>query len=604
MPTPQRINERIASLRGLMKREKLAAFIIPSSDPHQSEYVCEHWEARLWMSGFTGSAGVLVVTQDHALMWTDSRYFLQAEMELKNTCIRLYREVAPDFPHYLDWLPHVLDPKAVVGCNGMQFSVNQMERAENILGKNGILLDYHQDLIAELWQKRPELPDHPISEFDVAYTGDGRKEKLEKIRAALDHKKAEAHLLSKLDNIAWTLNLRGKDVQYNPVFISYLWVDKEQAFLFIDPKKVPDTLQKSLQQDNVKLISYRGLQGFINQLEEGKKVWMDPAATNKRVYDWLDKKNAELIRARSITSELKAIKNSVELSHIKNAMIKDGIALCKMKIWLEMILDKAMVSEYEVSKQLNRFRQAQGHFEGDSFGAIVGYNANGAIVHYRPKPAESMPIKPSGLLLVDSGGQYLEGTTDITRTFALGPPTEEQKKHYTLVLKGHIALAKAVFPKGTTGVQLDILARQYLWQRGLNYGHGTGHGVGFFLNVHEGPQSIGSDPRSGRTTTPIQPGMLISNEPGIYLPGQYGIRIENLIVCVKTDIKDREGEAYLGFESLSLFPYELDLIDGALLSVTEKEWIKDYHQRVFESLKPGLSPEEVDWLEEKCQPVR
>ena len=603
MTSPTQINERIAALKGLMKREKLAAFIIPSSDAHQSEYVCDHWKVREWVSGFTGSAGTIVVTLDHAVLWTDSRYFLQAQRELKSTDINLFQEVTDKHATYLDWLADLLTEGDLVGFNGLQFSVDQAGRMEKKFLTKGIQIDPHQDLMTELWKKRPPLPDTPIFEFEESYAGESRSKKMRRIRQAMQQKQVDIHLISRLDGIAWTLNLRGRDVVCNPVFMAYLWIEQEEAFLFVHKEKVPDPILQSLKKDGLQILSYRAISGFIGRLNPGRVVWIDPAATNQRIFNWLEEQEANFVYSSEASVGLKAIKNTTEIGHLRNAMIKDGHALVKMKIWLDMMLDRVMVTEYEVSKQLNRFRQAQGHFIDDSFHAIVGFNANGAIVHYRPKPAESLPIKPSGMLLIDSGGQYLDGTTDITRTFCLGTPTQEQKTHYTLVLKGHIALSKAVFPKGTTGVQLDILARQYLWQRGLNYAHGTGHGVGFFLNVHEGPHSIGADPKGKRTSIPLQPGMIISNEPGLYIEGKYGIRIENLILCVETNMKEGDGQAYLSFETLSLFPYELELIDGSILSVTEKEWIKDYHQRVFEELKPGLSPEEVKWLEKQCQPV-
>lgn len=604
MTPPSRINERIAALKGLMKREKLAAYLIPAADPHQSEYVCDHWKVREWMSGFTGSAGTLVVTREKAVLWTDSRYFLQAENELKSTDIQLFREVTDKHLTYLSWLADTLEAGAVIGCDGRQFSVDQAGRMKKKLSNHDIQLDTQQDLVGEVWKKRPNLPDHPVFEFDVEYAGESRAHKLNRIRQAMLKKEVDIHLISKLDCIAWALNLRGSDVECNPVFMSYLWVEKEEAFLFIDKNKVPEAIQNALKRDGIEIMNYKAISGFIGRLAPERVVWIDSASTNQQLFDWLKEQEVEFVRSQDAVVSLKAVKNDTEIGHLHQAMVKDGIALVKLKIWLDLMLDRVMVTEYEVSKQLNRFRQAQGNFIDDSFHAIVGYNANGAIVHYRPQPAESSPIKPSGMLLIDSGGQYLEGTTDITRTFALGEPSPEQKEHYTLVLKGHIALSKAVFPKGTTGVQMDILARQFLWQRGLNYGHGTGHGVGFFLNVHEGPHSIGADAKGSRTTIPFQPGMIVSNEPGLYLTGQYGIRIENLILCVESDVKDLEGKPYLGFHTLSLFPYDLDLIDGSLLSVSEKAWIKDYHQRVFEELKPGLSPEEVKWLERQCQPVR
>ncbi len=605
MSTTLPINKRLASLRGIMKREQLAAYIIPSFDPHQSEYVHPYWKAREWLSQFTGSAGTLLVTQDMAVLWTDSRYYTQAALELQTSDIKLYTEITEASKGYLEWLTETLKEGETVGVDSSLFSVSQFRRAIKALKQQSIQLRGTKDLIAEIWQDRPELTRSPVFEYDAMYSGKSRTEKIALIRQKMKERGAAVLFLSDLADIAWALNLRGADVACNPVFISYLWIAKDQILLFSDSRQFDEQLRRKLKSDGIRLKAYEEVENFLSFSEPSDIIWIDPSTMNHRFHQILELREHGFVYDKTPPTILKAQKNTTEVKFIKKAMLKDGVALLKLFMWLEGILDRVLVTEYEVSRQLNRFRQAQGNYFGESFSAIVGYKANGAIAHYKPGATSSQPMRPDGLLLLDSGGQYLEGTTDITRTVHLGGEiTSQQRQHYTLVLKGHIALANAIFPEGTSGVQLDTFARQFLWQQGLNYGHGTGHGVGFFLNVHEGPQSISPVPRSEKAATPIRPGMLMSNEPGLYIEGEYGIRIENLILCVEKKAISNGQDTYLGFETLSLYPYDSNLIDSELLSKEEVSWINGYHQHVFEALSPFLNPEELNWLEKKCEPLR
>lgn len=593
------INERIEALRAQMRRHGVDAYLVPSSDPHQSEYVADHWKVREWLSGFTGSAGTLIVTEDHAGLWTDSRYFLQAEKELAASEVELHKQQVAHAPEHLSWLANALPAGSTVGCNGFLFSVGQIARIGRTLEQNDIDLLYDLNLIADIWEDRPPLPKDQVFRHEEKYAGKSRREKLREIREQMRAQKARQYLITTLDDIAWTLNLRGHDVEYNPVFISYLVVGEDASLLFIDEEKIPDNLQAQLQADGVALRNYFAIMDYLEALPEGVSVLVDPQTVNRRLFDVIPEE--QRIQGDNIPRRLKAIKNKTEVEHLRRVMVKDGVALVKLYRWLETALPSRKVTEFEVARQLNHFRSAQGDYHGESFGAIVGYNANGAVVHYRPMPETSAALQPKGILLLDSGGQYVDGTTDITRTTALGEPTEEQRRDYTLVLKGHIALATIRFPVGTTGGQLDVLARMHLWRHGLNYGHGTGHGVGFFLNVHEPPQGFAASNVTTRGTTAIEPGMLTSNEPGFYKNGSYGIRIENLVLCV--DGEETDYGHFLKFETLTLFPIDLTLLEESMLTKEERDWLNQYHQEVFEKLSPHLNPEEVDWLERKCVPV-
>lgn len=590
------IDKRINALRKAMLAANLDAYLIPSSDPHQSEYVTAHWQSRAWISGFTGSAGLIVITKDHTGLWTDSRYFLQAGEELADTQIDLQKQVVAHAPEHYEWLRDNLKIGATIGVDGKLFTPGQLNRMQQIVGTRDITINTKHDLIAKVWKDRPALPVTPIFEHKVKFAGKSRKEKIRTIQGELEKQGASFHLLSSLDDIAWTFNIRGKDIEYNPLAVAFAVIGKEVNYLFIDPQKVPTTLRQSFDKEAIVVKPYTAIEQFLIELKG--KILIDTTSLNAYLRSLIDQE--KIIKGSSIPRRLKAIKNEVEIGHIKKVMLRDGVALLRLYRWLEGELKHRTVSECELAEQLAAFRKAQGYYHGESFAAIVGYNANGAIVHYRPMPETCAQIEKSGILLLDSGGQYEDGTTDITRTIALGRPTKEQKRNFTLVLKGHIAIATLVFPKGTKGVQIDAFARQPLWQYRLNYGHGTGHGVGFFLNVHEPPQSITITP-SKNGTTPFEVGMLTSNEPGYYKPGAYGIRTENLVLAV-ADEKNEHGE-FMKFETLSLFPIDKKLIDLKLLTNIEIDWLNQYHQEVEDKLSPLLTKEEQKWLEQKCREI-
>ncbi len=593
------VNERLSALRNVMKAQSLDAYMIPSSDPHQSEYVADHWKSRSWISGFTGSAGTVIVTQEHAGVWTDSRYFIQAEAQLKDNDFELHRQKIPHAPEHLKWLKENLKTGARLGFDGRLFSVGQVRRlAKSLEGKN-ITLDSEQDLISSIWKDRSPLPQRPIFEHDVKYAGLSRVEKITKVRESMTKKGSDYYFISTLDDIAWVLNLRGNDVECNPVFYAYVVISKDATYLFIENSKVSDELKSILNKDGILLKPYNGITDFLKSLKKGRTIQIDISSTNNTIYNSIPK---EQIKAgQNVVRCQKAIKNPIEVGHIREAMIKDGLALTQLFRWLDSTLDERPVPETEVAEKLSDFRRAQGDYHGESFDAICGYNGNGAIVHYRAELETCAKIKKDGILLLDSGGQYTNGTTDITRTISLGNPTKEQKRNFTLVLKGHIGLSTAIFPERTTGVQLDTLARINLWKHNLNYGHGTGHGVGFFLNVHEPPQGFATNPSTSRGTTYISPGMLTSNEPGFYKTDEYGIRIENLILCVMD--KEIEGTKWYKFENLTLFPIDLNLVEESLLSRDEKNWLNDYHRMVYEKLSPNLNEQEKAWMKAMCREI-
>jgi Xaa-Pro aminopeptidase len=592
------VNDRLNALRKEMAKANIDAYLVPSQDPHQSEYVAEHWKARTWVSGFTGSAGIAVITQDYAGLWTDSRYFLQGEKELADSEFVLEKQTIPHTPQHLEWLEEKLSAGDTVGFDGQLFSVAQVEQLKRRLQPSGIQLSYEQDLIGNIWSHRPALPQDAVFEHDTKYAGKSRAQKIKEIRAKSGE--VDYYLATGLDDIAWALNIRGSDVESNPVAISYLLIGNQGVYLFIDEQKLPAVLKEKFEKDGIEIHPYSALVPFLKQLSEGIVVGYSAHATSILQYESIPEEY--WVKMANPIRPLKAIKNETEVAHIRQAMRKDGVALLRLYRWLEHQLQAGNeVTEYELAQQVAAFRKAQGKYHGESFAAIAGYRGNGAIVHYRPDENNSAVIRQEGILLLDSGGQYEDGTTDITRTTALSLPTAEQKRNYTLVLKGHIALSSAIFPKGTTGVQLDTLARMHLWQHGLNYGHGTGHGVGFFLNVHEPPQGFAPSVKGGRGTTPFEPGMLTSNEPGYYKTNEYGIRIENLELCVEKI--DSEQGTYYGFESLTLFPISAELIDFALFTSEERQWLNDYHRKVFDELAVLLEEEEKAWLKDKCRAI-
>ncbi len=588
---------KLIAVRKAMRDCGLAAVIVPSQDPHQSEYVAAHWKAREWISGFSGSAGIAVVTLDHAGLWTDSRYFLQAEQELAVSGLTFHKQTVPGAPEHLDWLKATLKHGDKIGIDGALLSIDAEAALRQTFEGTGIALMTTCDPIGMAWTDRPSLPTAPVFAHAEALAGKTRMEKLAAIRAEMATVGADSHLSIALDDIAWTFNLRGRDVECNPVFYAYALIASTSATLFVDAAKLPSDIVLALAQDGVSVRNYADLGLALAGLQG--KLLLDPSLTSAALAQEIGTA-CTLLHGASPAIQLKAIKNAVELAHIRQTMARDGVALLRLYRWLEATMASGeTVDEYTVGERLAALRASQAGYFGESFPAIAGYASNGAIVHYRPAAEGSATLKPEGIFLLDSGGQYLDGTTDITRTIALGEVPAAAIIAYTMVLKGHIALAKAQFPQGTAGHQLDPLARMHLWSQGLNYGHGTGHGVGFFLNVHEGPHSIGSAVNL-RSREPIVPGMIVSNEPGYYENGQWGIRIENLVVCI-TGACTSSGQFY-AFETLSLFPIDATLIDRDLIDKAEWSWLQTYHQTVYDRLSPLLDAAEQAWLLEKCAP--
>ncbi len=591
----QDTKERVAALREAMKQQRVAACIIPGTDPHASEYITEHWQERAWISGFTGSAGTVVVTQKAAGLWTDSRYFLQAEMQLQDTGIALFKAGLPETPSINAWLVSTLKKGERVAVNPEMFSVQAYAEMQTAFGGAGLEL-IPRDFLKTLWHDRPGLPTEPFFVLDTAYTGRRVDEKLQQVRNAMEAQGADVCIFAALDEIAWLLNIRGTDVDYNPVVIAYAMVEKEHCTLFIAPEKLTAETVRYVVANKIAVADYENIYSALRTIRGESTVMYDGTRLNRALFDALPAHCRKIDRPSPVT-RLKSIKNKAELNGIRKAMLADGTALVRFFMWLEQNVADGHLTEYDVMTILKGFRAEDERFMGDSFGTIAGYGPNGAIVHYAADDETCATLQADNLLLLDSGGQYMNGTTDITRTVSLGQPTDQQKHDFTLVLKGHIALARAKFPKGTRGSQLDVLARQFLWAEGLHYGHGTGHGVGHFLCVHEGPQNI----RMEENPTALEPGMIVSDEPGIYRTGQYGIRTENLLAVVKDE--SNEFASFLRFETLTLFPYDRSLIETELLSTAEKDWINNYHQRVYDSLSPLLNKEEQLWLKTRCATI-
>lgn len=586
----QSIKERMHALRMTFPPNYIKAFIIPSTDPHLSEYVAPHWMSREWISGFTGSAGTVVVLMNEAGLWTDSRYFLQAAKELEGSGITLYKEMLPETPSITKYLSQKLKPGESVSIDGKMFSVQQVEQMKEELAAYSLQVDLFGDPLKRIWRDRPSIPNSPAFVYDIEYAGKSCEEKVAAIRAELTKKGAYALFLSALDEIAWTLNLRGNDVHCNPVVVSYLLITQDDVIYFISPEKVTKEVNEYLKEQHVKLKNYDEVETYLNTFT-GRNILIDPKKTNFAIYSAINPK-CNIIRGESPVALLKAIRNEQEIAGIHAAMQRDGVALVKFLKWLEEAVPSGKETELSVDRKLHEFRAAQPLYMGESFDTIAGYKEHGAIVHYSATPESDVPLQPKGFLLLDSGAQYLDGTTDITRTIALGELTEEEKTDYTLILKGHIALAMAKFPVGTRGAQLDVLARMPIWKYGMNFLHGTGHGVGHFLSVHEGPQSI----RMNENPVVLQPSMVTSNEPGVYKAGSHGIRTENLtLVC-----KDKEGMFgdYLKFETITLCPICKKGIVKEMLTNEEIEWLNNYHQIVYEKLSPNLNEEEKVWLQE------
>lgn len=591
-------NERIFELRSRMAVAGIDAYIVSDNDQHLSEYISDHWKFREWMSGFNGSRGKLVVTEESAGLWVDSRYFLQAEQQLNETFIKLFRIGEPGVPTITEWLTFDLMPGNTVGLDGSLFSTEEVRNFNKDLKKADIRLEIKHDLMGDVWLGRHDIPENNIVEHPVTIAGLGRIEKLALIRQHMRKMHATHYIVGSLDEIAWALNLRGDDVPFNPVFHAFMIITPDAAHLFVNPHKVTSSVGRQLTEDGVKVSLYESFYRSLKEIPSYDTIFIyDPNRLNALAAAALHHECPKK-EVKSIIASLKAIKNSTEISSIESVMIKDGVAMIELLHWLESSVPTGKVTEMDVVKQARSFRAKQDGFMGESFGTIAGYNANGAIVHYSVTPQSNATIKSQGMLLIDSGGQYVGGTTDLTRTLAVGEISQQAKIDYTCVLKGHIALARAVFPKGTRGVQLDAIARQELWKSGLNYGHGTGHGVGCFLNVHEGPQVISTQDNG----VAIEPGMLTSNEPGVYRPGKYGIRIENLILTTDKEVNDL-GEFYQ-FKTMTLCPIDLTPLVVEMLTSDEIIWINQYHHEVCSKLLPFLSAELGEWLKRKTSKIK
>ena len=595
----QTAGEKLTALRRLMKERDIDLYIVPSSDPHLSEYIPDYWRIIPWLTGFTGSAGTVFITDIFAGLWTDSRYFIQAVNQLKDSGIILMNSVLSTRNDYTDWISLTLNSGDKLALDGRIFSVELTRKIENSLADKKVLFDFNCDLISGLWVDRPSLPFSLAFDHSVMFSGKERSVKMDEVREQMKRSGAEYHFLTSPDDIMWLLNIRGNDLKYSPLLIAYALVGEEQILLFIEESKITLKLASEFDRLGIVMLPYEETAGMLSTLISGSSVLINPVTTSTTLYDSFPP-GMKIIEDLTIPARLKAIKNSTEIENISGAMIKDGVALTKFFFWLESNTDKADLSELILQEKLNAFRSEGENYLGPSFSAIVAYKENGALPHYSVTAESDKIIGKAEILLIDSGGQYLDGTTDITRTVSMGRQSEQQKRDFTLVLKGTINLALARFPAGTKGYQLDLLARKALWENGLNYGHGTGHGVGFCLNVHEGPQSIGPSPGT-ESRTVIEPGMLISDEPAIYRKGEYGIRIENLILCIE-DTETEFGKFHK-FQTVSLCYIDKSLIDISLLDKREIGWLNSYHTEVYEKLSPSLNPDEKKWLKSKTSSI-
>lgn len=590
------INQRLESLREVMRREHLSAFIFPSTDAHQSEYVADHWQGRTWISGFNGSAGTAVVTMESAALWTDSRYFLAAEEQLKGTEFQLMKLKIEGTPTISEWLAQELQGEnAEVGLDGMVNSYHEtMGLIADLRKSGGITVRTNFDPLGLIWTDRPAIPANPVEIQPMEFAGESVASKISRIRTALRQRHADGLLISALDDIAWTLNLRGTDVHCVPVFVSYLLISSQQVSLYVDSAKINDEVKAYLTENGISLYPYNKVAEGLERYSE-YNILLDGDETS--YFLWKTVKCQEIIAGKSPIPAMKAQKNDREIAGFRQAMLRDGVAMVKFLRWLKPAVEAGGQTEISIDRKLTSLRAEQHLFRDISFDTIAGYQAHGAIVHYEATPETDVALKPEGLILIDSGAQYQDGTTDITRTIALGPVTEEMKHVYTLVLKGHIQLELAKFPDGASGTQLDALARECMWREGYNYLHGTGHGVGAYLSVHEGPHQI----RMEWKPTPLRAGMTVTDEPGLYLSGKFGVRIENTLLI--KDYQTTEFGKFLQMESLTLCPIDLTPVDFSMLQPEEIEWLDTYHRDVFEKLSPYLEGEDLEWLREATRPV-
>lgn len=589
-------NEKLRELRKLMEQKGLDAYIIPSSDPHISEYVADHWKARSWITGFTGSAGVFAATREKSGLWTDGRYFIQAEKQLEGSEIELFRMGNPGVPTYIEWIGNALKKGECVGFPGAMVSLSSFREMEAKLLKKGISLNGSYDLPGEMWKARPAIPAAAVFSHDITYAGLSAKEKLEKVRNEMQKADADYYIISSLDDIAWLFNIRGDDVPYVSVSICYALVSRTEAFLFIDGRKVPGCVRQTLEDNQVEVLEYDRVEEKLAALEPEKSIAFDPKRTNSRLFGVIPS-GCRKIEVEEITAVLKAIKNETEIANFEECQISDGVAMVKLLMWLEDAVEKQEVTEITVAEQLEYFRRQQANNLGPSFTTIAGYRDHGAMMHYSATEESRYVLENKGMMVLDSGGQYLNGTTDITRTVVFENVKEEEIHDFTMVLKSHIALASARFLYGATGSNLDILARKPLWDIGLDYKCGTGHGVGYCLSVHEGPQGFSQVPSKVK----LEKGMVVTIEPGIYREGKHGVRTENMYRVVE-DEKTEYGQ-FMRFEVMTYCPVERRGINPELLNESEKRWLNEYHEWVYSKLSSRLDEEERAWLRSKTAPI-
>ncbi|WP_300383578.1 aminopeptidase P family protein [Clostridium sp.] len=585
----------LQKFREVMKKEDIDFYILPSSDSHQSEYVAEYFKGREYISGFTGSAGTVVVGIEEAYLWTDGRYFIQATKEIEKNGLKLMKIATAGYPTLEEWISDNIKENKVLGFDGRLISVKEYEGYKSIADKNNFEIIMSKDLLKGIWDNRKELPKDKIFNHDESYCGKSISEKLIEVRENLKIKKASSFILSSLDDIAWLYNIRGNDVLFNPVALSYALISDKKASLYIDESKVTKEVYEKLKSQGVNVFAYDKIEDHVKELKG--TVILDKSKLNAKVFSALNDE-VKVINELNYTTKLKAIKNETEIASMEKSQVRDGVAMVKFMKWLRENIEVEKVTEFTAGEKLTSIRALGENYKGDSFNTIAGYKENAAMMHYSATEDKAYELKPERMLLVDSGAQYLDGTTDITRTFILGPVSEEEKRDYTLVLKGHIGLTLAKFLKGTTGMNLDILARRPLWNYGLDYKCGTGHGVGFFLNVHEGPQGI----RQSGNTTILEPGMVITNEPGVYKEGKHGIRIENTLI-VERDVVSKECGEFYKFRTISYCPIDLRGIDVNLLTLEEKDWLNNYHNIVFEKLSPYLNKDEIEFLKNETRKI-
>lgn len=593
-------NKKLQNIRELMIERGLDAYIIPASDPHQNEYIPACWQFRSWLSGFTGSAGTIVVTADIAGLWTDSRYFIQAEQQLHGSDIGLFKLKIPHTPEHIPWLASNLPANSIIGIDDRFFSIGMVKYIGDVLAEAGHQLLTGLDLLSPVWIDQPPIPDSPVFVHDIKYAGLSRTEKIRKVVEAMEELKADYHLITTLDDIAWLLNLRGSDITFCPFFISYCIVSLDHTHLFINGNKISASISNALSKDKISVHPYGAISGFLNSLPVKSTIYFSPEKVNHALIQSIPP-GITLKQGMNFSTAMKAIKNPVEINGLKRVMVKDGIAWVKTLHWIDQQVNSGISeTEWSVALKIAEFRSAQTEYQGESFHPISSYGWHGAVVHYSVTPEESLHLLPEGIFLLDSGGHYSDGTTDTTRTLALSTPDEQQKSDFTRALKGTIGVSMLRFPKGTKGFQMDILARKSLWDIGLNYGHGTGHGVGFYGTVHEGPQTIGTS-ASGYLNIALEPGMVTTVEPGIYREGHYGMRTENMTLVVE----DTETDCgiFYRFETLTLAPIDLRLVDTSLMTPAELDWLNTYHFRVYTELSQYLTSEEQIWLKKATKPL-